>query len=306
MASAAPLPEQAYALLLDLNGTLIYRSDSELKQVPGGVHVRGRWLYARPGAVALLEKLASRFTLLVCTSMVLHNALSCLEVISPDWQRWIRKVLDRPYNRPDPNGGHEWDTVRDVKRILADSELTFLRLENFIFVDNESRKCVDAPTNCLIVPELGVAELVQRNDSSTQQISQYLCSLADAKPSDVRVYLQAHQLLPARIPVAVATGAAAADAHSELETKVAALSLESRAAKVAEMLHPDRVLDVSLSFHHAEANELSFLDVGHAFRAVVMLPLPAGARIEYRIALARLLEIDGLRVRFERGKRVVH
>jgi hypothetical protein len=27
-------------------------------------------------------------------------------------------------------------------------DMQFLSLENFIFVDNESRKCVDAPTNC--------------------------------------------------------------------------------------------------------------------------------------------------------------
>jgi hypothetical protein len=70
MATAAPLPEHAYALLLDLNGTLIYRSDTELKQVPGGLHVRGRWLYARPGAVALLEVYSH-----CCYSLLKHLAI---------------------------------------------------------------------------------------------------------------------------------------------------------------------------------------------------------------------------------------
>jgi hypothetical protein len=281
------------ALLLDLNGTLIYRTPHEVTEARvSGKNVNGKWIYPRPGVVRFLEALAPRFTLYICTSMRMKNALHSLEVIGERSVELFAGVLDASYCKPDPDrhraGGQEWDTIRDAQsvwdRIVPHDETSTL------FVDNERRKCVEMPWNCLLVPEMSCAELVENSDVLSG-ITEYLITLATViNGEDVRTYIERHSVqewLKARNPVV-----RSAAEQERISQRLA--QVESYAGVLLEASE--------LTLELIQGSRAVLIDTRHRLHVHVQLPLPENERFERRISLIRLLTLHTrIEVACERG-----
>lgn len=107
MASASTRNEK-YLLLLDMNGTICYRSEQEVFGVERDLKLNRRNYYGRCGIKEFVQSLheTGKFEVCIYTSMMKHNAVGALEAIFPDAnsRRMIGTILDRSMNKPDPEG----------------------------------------------------------------------------------------------------------------------------------------------------------------------------------------------------------
>ena len=286
------------ALLLDLNGTIIYRSAKPIeKSQVIGIKSRGRWLYPRPGAECLLSELAKHYYIYICTTMYHKNAVSSLEVITPTYLQYIRTVLDREYDKEDPHwrtsGGNEWDMIYDTKkiwpRIIPNDE------RSCIFVDNEQRKCIECPRNCLVIPEMSLDEFICNDSSILVSVTNYLTKLAHIwktqSNADIRILLETNY-----------SQSISDESAESLEKVVDACSTSFIIPNNSETTIPIskslskltniigcRLEDCRLTLEHIIGDEAHFLDIAHHITATVKLPLPTGIQLERKIALIRLL-----------------
>ena len=104
ISSAAP----RYLLLLDLNGTLLLRSDKRIRGIRSAGKVGRKHLYGRLGTRSLVRQLSESgyFTLCVYTSMKRVNASGSLKAILGDDSSLVPYLLDRHYCRVDPQGAN--------------------------------------------------------------------------------------------------------------------------------------------------------------------------------------------------------
>lgn len=123
--SAGPAPAgiqgRRYLLLLDMNGTVCYRSEEPVPGVRPDLYVRRKFFYRRGGVGAFVSRLvgSGSFDVCVYTSMMAHNVVAGLDAILPNYRRLLLRVLDRKMTKPDPEGENEWDTVRDMEKVLC-------------------------------------------------------------------------------------------------------------------------------------------------------------------------------------------
>jgi hypothetical protein len=168
---------QPLALILDLNGTLLYRSTTPVKDARVlGRLMRGKHVYARPGMVKALVALSDRYALYVCTSMNEDNAHSALSYVFPSYRHYVKGVLaGGRYNTPAPDRTKEWETVRNVESVWAAT--TPYDATTALFVDNELKKCIHAPESCLVVPEMGTVEVKTGTTLVAEQLERYLLGM---------------------------------------------------------------------------------------------------------------------------------
>lgn len=177
-----------YLVLLDMKGTICYRTDESVGRARHDLFIRRKFYYKRLGVNEFVLQLhaTGMFDICVYSSMMAHNIEAGLNAIMPH-RRLLRAVLDREMNKPDPAGINEWDTVRDMKKVW--NRLPGYGPERTLLLDNEARKFQDAPENGIVVPEFGPAEVLSKKSGTLDTLLQYLLDLARDAPKDVREYL---------------------------------------------------------------------------------------------------------------------
>lgn len=182
-------------LLVDLNGTLCYRTESPVSGIQHGLYLRRKFVYMRDGIQDFLVKLEPHFNICIYTSVMRHNVMPVLDLI-PSWSRSVFRVFDRDFNKPDPEGKESWDTIRDMKKIFATCKGAGVR--NTILLDNETRKFQEALENGILVGEYGHHQVQSKQKGSLGPLCDYLLSLGKAytkdQAMDVRDFMADHPL----------------------------------------------------------------------------------------------------------------
>jgi hypothetical protein len=120
-------------VLLDMNGTLLYRAKHNLHaRIPDQAPTPPRiddakvqyWYYVRPGTQKMVRSLAKLrgVTVAFYTSMQGRNAEPAVKYIAgKNWNKGEVPFLlfDRKYNKADPTGGNSWDTMRDLPKVRS-------------------------------------------------------------------------------------------------------------------------------------------------------------------------------------------
>jgi len=188
------MTDKKVLLMLDLNGTIAYRSEAAVRGVEPLLNLRRKNYYPRIGVMEFIKKLdAAGFAVSVYTSVMRHNVLPFILALVKDDFSKIYKIYDRDYNKPDPNAEKEWDTIRDMDKIWS-LDKNF-GPKNTILLDNESRKFQDFPRNGIVVPEFGEAEVRSRSSHTLDTLRKYLLRMSEQpqfkEPGfDVRVYME--------------------------------------------------------------------------------------------------------------------
>ncbi|CAM9392793.1 unnamed protein product [Discosporangium mesarthrocarpum] len=145
-------------LLLDMNGTLLYRSKSLIEgpSVPPPSLLHGDlFYYFRPWASELVRFALGhpRVRVAFYTSMRGSNAMPAVQYLTPPGSP-VPEVYDRPFNVPDPAGINSWDTIRDMEKVWAAVGRVGEGFgpQDTLMVDDSPRKLRHMPGNTLIVP----------------------------------------------------------------------------------------------------------------------------------------------------------
>jgi hypothetical protein len=195
-------------VLLDMNGTLLYREKHQLRPNsgrrpdiaptecnPGVKH----YYYIRPGAQDLVKMLIGcpNATVGFYTSMQGTNASPGVEFIAgKGWDRLKAKgkrkgkerkiyLFDRQYNKKDPSGSNSWDTMRDLPRVWQELEKWGVSdsfgPHNTIMLDDTWRKMRALPNNVMVVPEYEASTIMGDEDTSSvlSAAQSYLLQLLD-------------------------------------------------------------------------------------------------------------------------------
>jgi hypothetical protein len=178
-------------LLLDLNGTLCYRTELRVPDIKVDLYVRRKFVYLRPDVNEFLSKLSPFFNVCLYTSVMRHNAQAVLDLLQ---QKDIAMLFDREYCKPDPNGKEAWDTIRDMEKIFKAAP--GFSLKNTILVDNETRKFESCIDNGILVSEFGMAQVLQKQ-CALGELADYLVVLGKKYREshfDVREYMESVSL----------------------------------------------------------------------------------------------------------------
>ena len=283
------MEKQRYNVLLDLNGTLIYRTTKPVLDLPFGHHIKGKWYYRRLSSTPLLKELSKLANVYIYTSMIEHNVVSCLHSLYPDYKNFITGILDRRYNKPDPNGTESYDTVRDLDKIWNDQVLSKdIRPENTILVDNEARKVAEYSKNALIIPELGIEELKEGNTSVLDTLIVYLIKLVAKNPIDVREYLPLYPF-PNSIGVTVSTPIEAAFDKLAISIDTSKLGTLHRCI---EKYSCCTLSHCTVSIDYVDDKGVYLSELSKSLSVHVHFPLPTSMRIDKKIALSRLVDMN--------------
>lgn len=173
-------------LLIDLNGTVIFRTE---EQIPGAKYTaafRGKFYYARPDIISFLREMSKHYVVGIYSSVMRHNITTFLMAMDPNWKSYITYIYDRDFTKPDPNGENKWDTIRDMDKIWTISRHSEL---DTVLLDNEPRKVQEVVDNAIIVPEFGRAQVLNRS-CLLGDLQEYLVRLSESNPDDVRSYMK--------------------------------------------------------------------------------------------------------------------
>ncbi|KAF5835981.1 hypothetical protein DUNSADRAFT_6597 [Dunaliella salina] len=192
--------EPRILLLLDMNGTICYRSEERVAgNVREDLYIRHKYYYKRRGIEEFVKQLAStgHFKVAVYSSMMSHNIQAGLNAImNPQTRQQLLAILDRGMNKPDPTGKDPWDTVRDMRKVWR--RLPEFGPKNTLLLDNEARKFAEDAANGIVVPEFGAAEVLGRKTNTLDSLTAYLLKMGESGPSDVREYLRSHPFDPSK------------------------------------------------------------------------------------------------------------
>jgi hypothetical protein len=161
---------------LDMDGCWLARTEDDVKGLRSSVDpfvLRNgafvRHVYARPGAPQLLDWLLTQthLQLALYTSMMDHNAKAILDHV---WRCLERKekilvgggsgdakepqgvwLLGRDWNKKDPLGKNDWDTMRDLDRVWKAHPQ--FDASNTVLIDNEARKVREVAHNAVLVSD---------------------------------------------------------------------------------------------------------------------------------------------------------
>ena len=206
-------------VLLDLNGTLIYRTLQPVPNTRCAFKGRnGKFVYPRHGANELVEGLSARgYTVCVLSSMAEHNVNEAIDRTMSTSARaaLTARLCGSVYNRRDPHGVADHDTIRDMDAVWA--RFPNFSARNTILVDNEARKFEAAPRCGIVIPEMGPsdfkAERLWRpvnevaggggggcggsggaNVGALSDLLTYLSLMADEAPTDVQDWMEKQPL----------------------------------------------------------------------------------------------------------------
>lgn len=280
-------------LLVDLNGTMGYRSEAPIIGFPTKC-IRKRYFYPRPDAADFLKEMAKYYDVCIYTSVMYHNACDICNMIDPAWKNYITKIYDRDYNKKDPNGVEEWDTIRDMNLIMRDSKRN---MSSIILLDNELRKFSEYPYNGLIVPEYGPTQVKRGDKSTLLQLSVYLKDLHQTyekewrKSFDVTTYIKNNPL----------SQCGGKSELAQLTEKIANLEM-------SDILDMEKYGSASMRFLESKAGILIFQEASIQSRIIVEIQNSnCMGHFTAKMQLAHLLEESGVSCKlFVDGKLVRH
>lgn len=188
-------------LLIDMNGTLLYRSKTPLNGPY--VHVfNNTYYYHRPHVRKFLQWLQtyrSWIDIAFYTSMTHKNAEMganhLLKNMKPIY------IYDQAMNKSDPEGPNHWSMMRDLPRIWStENSPGYGHSERTtIMIDDSLMKMREYPDNAIIIPEFSES-MVQGGDDVLEQLQRVLQLIfAEAVISrhrydfDIRCLLKAHE-----------------------------------------------------------------------------------------------------------------
>ena len=161
---------QPLLLLLDMNGTLIYRSETKvaLLKSPIKKKVGGKYYYYfRPHAANLVKYLMGRagVQLAFYTSMSLKYAVPAAQHLGGR----DLFLYDHGYNKRDVNSEDAWATVRDLPKLwnAAGTPAFGHNERSTIMIDDSLRKNIDFPENALLLPEYTAEGVALQHDERT-------------------------------------------------------------------------------------------------------------------------------------------
>jgi hypothetical protein len=223
-ASISHRPLFSCLVLLDLNGTLVYRT---LQPVPDARCAfkgrNGKFVYPRHGANELVEGLSARgYTVCVLSSMAERNVNEAIDRTMSASARaaLTARLCGSVYNRADPHGVAEYDTIRNMDAVWA--RFPAFSARNTVLVDNEARKFEAAPRCGIVIPEMGPSDFKAElllcrpplavnggvsamaaaagagSGGALSDLLTYLSIMAEEAPSDVQDWMetQPFELLP--------------------------------------------------------------------------------------------------------------
>jgi len=183
----ASLMARKTLILLDFNGTLVYRDKN--KEIIGrkadyktGVGRSFARFFIRPGARELICHLLNdpRCKVAIYTSMMQHNCAEIVEAFDRHFldmslaghfdevrvgssvisshssvAQGIIRIFDRDYNSTDPEGENSWDTIRDFSKIFRDMQVQQMGFDisNTCLIEATPRKAKNVRANTIICPE---------------------------------------------------------------------------------------------------------------------------------------------------------
>jgi len=286
-----PLPSRIttprkHALIVDLNGVLIYRTQTKIESAKIPHHnIRGKYVYIRPGAKEFLDVMSEVYALYICTSMTERNAIDCLKCITQDYTAYIRSIMHGvKYNTKDTRAGtQEWDTVRNIAAIMAN--ITPHTLQDTLFIDNETRKYVHNSKNCLVIPEMSTADIITGSNIVLTQLTIYLEQMNMTAPADVATHLST---TPPKflVPHAGVSHITKSIEHFVLSDEERSMVLKEALKKMNVKIH-----SCTMQLNHIEGSHVHLSDFNTGVFCVLTLPIPPTMRIDSKIALSRLLQI---------------
>lgn len=174
-------------LFFDLNGTTIYRSQTE-QHYPGEKKLKNRYITLRPGIIQALHDLSPYYDFYVYSSMTKDNIDETIKEFFKDIQ--FEGIFDREWNKKDPNAVKGWETVRDLPRVWKNLEDKNINSTNSILIENEQRKVEEYKSNALIVRTIDAAELHGGKTDVAKNVCKYLISIAQKYEDDVTKVLE--------------------------------------------------------------------------------------------------------------------
>jgi hypothetical protein len=173
-------------LFLDLNGTLIYRNQIE-QYFPNEKKLKQRYITLRPGTIEFLKQISPYYNLYIYSSMVRSNINDIIKLHLSNIN--FVGIFDREWNKKDPDGDNEWDTVRDMQKIWTYLKNKGVNDRNSILIENESRKIKEVKSNSILIQSIDPKELRTENRQILEGLSKYLISLTKYKTKDIREIL---------------------------------------------------------------------------------------------------------------------
>lgn len=258
MLSPRQSPKRKRNLFFDLNGTLILRSQTE-QHFKGEKKLKQRYITLRPGIIPVLAKLKEFYNFYIYSSMTKANIQ---ETIS-EFFRGVEfvEIFDREWNKRDPKGVNQWDTIRDMEKIWEYLKEKGIDDTNTIIIENEARKVEEIKSNAIIVQSISPVELRNNSTEVADHLCDYLFKIAEEK-GDVKKILEKHPYVNDNLV-------------KELE-KIG-ISPESKITKA--------VLDIS----YVNEKEICLTNFPMGLIIKVKLPLKAGIQIDRQIPYSFLV-----------------
>lgn len=210
-------------VLLDLNGTLLYRATKLLPAAAPAfdqlVGERRMFYYMRPHARELVAYLVTHPLAVPAfyTSMRAENALNAVNWLldgahlkGPRFES-TALLYDRSYTQPDTEADVHWKTRRDLDAVWScgDKVGKGFDASNTVVVDDTMSKMRHLSANVLLVPEFTEQSVRGSEDDELKDVKEaleLLLNSAQDHSTDVRSFLLARQLHTQR-GERVATGA---------------------------------------------------------------------------------------------------
>ncbi len=187
-------------VLIDLNGTLVCKSEKELAcDRPFDLKLKRNHFYLRPGYAMMLRKIMEhpRSVLAIYSSMIQTNVLPIKGLLFRDPTlkkmegKCLEKIFDRGFNSKDPLGD-EHATVRDLSKVWKAPELKGrFGPQNTLVIDSDEKKVRNCRANSFLVfPYIDdyVINNVCNNTYYMRVAGDYISGLLD-KADDVPEYL---------------------------------------------------------------------------------------------------------------------
>ena len=190
-------------LLLDMNGTLIYRSKTALDSTYTHFS-NGAYYFHRPHVDKFLKFLLSHqhwIDIAFYTSMTTKNAVLGAQNLLKDMNQIY--IYDQPMNKKDPEGPNVWSMMRDLPLIWnTPNSPGYGHNEcSTIMIDDSWAKMREYPENVIVLPEFSESDVLHGKDDvlkklhfALDEILHQAAILRHRADFDIRELLREHKL----------------------------------------------------------------------------------------------------------------
>lgn len=186
LSKAHLVPPKKLLLLLDMNGTLLYRSKTRLHaRIQHAFVFNQQYYYYRPRAQDLITWLVQECSHLVnvafYTSMSNQNATAGATYLTANISTKLH-IYDQAMNKSDPSGEHAWSMMRDMTKIWSavDTPGYGFNATNTLMIDDSNTKMREHPGNLIVVPEFTEELVVSGADDTLEQLQNILLQVLRA------------------------------------------------------------------------------------------------------------------------------